>query len=87
MKRVGEPSLRKTSNCSLKDERQTTTNGIAEAREVGKIENSLECNEGWHAAGEIIFSDEKMFTVEAKFNSQDDRILAKSADSIPTSCG
>jgi len=36
-------------------------------------------------AGEIVFSDEKMFTVEAKFNSQNDRILAKSADSIPTS--
>ena len=36
-------------------------------------------------AGEIMFSDEKMFTVEAKFNSQNDRILAKSAGSIPTS--
>jgi len=36
-------------------------------------------------AGEIVFSDEKMFTVEAKFNSQNDRILAKSADSIPPS--
>ena len=36
-------------------------------------------------AGEIIFSDGKMFTVEAKFNSQNNRILAKSADSIPTS--
>ena len=36
-------------------------------------------------AGEIIFSDEKMLTVRVKLNSQNDRILAKSADSIPTS--
>ena len=36
-------------------------------------------------AGQIIFSDEKIFTAEAKFNSQNDRILAKSADSTPTS--
>ena len=28
-------------------------------------------------AGEIIFSDEKMFTVEAKFNSQNDKIFGK----------
>ena len=34
---------------------------------------------------DIIFSDEKMFDVEAKFNTQNDRILAKSADCIPNS--
>ena len=34
-------------------------------------------------AGEIIFFDEKIFTIEAKFNFQNDRILAKSANSIP----
>ena len=33
-------------------------------------------------AGEIIFSDEKILSVEAQFNSQNDRILAKSADNI-----
>ena len=36
-------------------------------------------------AGEILFSDEKMFTVEAKFNLLNDNVLAKSVDSIPTS--
>ena len=35
--------------------------------------------------GEIIFSDEKIFIIEAKFNSQNDRILAKSTNSIPCS--
>lgn len=32
--------------------------------------------------GEIVFSDEKMFTVEAQFNSQNDRVLAKSSGSV-----
>ena len=36
-------------------------------------------------AGEIIFSDEKIFTLEAQFNLQNGKILAKSADSIPSS--
>ena len=36
-------------------------------------------------AGEIISSDEKILSVEAQFNSQNDRILAKSVDSIPSS--
>ena len=34
-------------------------------------------------AGEIIFCGEKIFTIKAKFISQNDRILAKSANSIP----
>ena len=32
---------------------------------------------------EVIFSDEKIFTVEAKVNSQNDRMLAKKAKDIP----
>ena len=36
-------------------------------------------------AWKIIFSDEKISSVEAQFNSQNDRILAKSADSTPSS--
>ena len=32
--------------------------------------------------GEIVFSDEKMFTVEAQFNLQNDRVLAKSSGSV-----
>ena len=36
-------------------------------------------------AGEIIFFDEKIFTVEAQFNWKNNRILAKSANSIPSS--
>ena len=32
----------------------------------------------------IIFSNEKLFTVEAAFNHQNDRILAQSAEAIPT---
>ena len=32
-----------------KDDMQTTINGIAKAKEVRKNEESLECNEGWHA--------------------------------------
>ena len=36
-------------------------------------------------ARKIIFSDEKILSVEAQFNSQNNRILAKSADSIPSS--
>ena len=35
--------------------------------------------------GEIIFSDKKMFSVKAKFNPQNDRIVSNSADSIPPS--
>ena len=33
-------------------------------------------------AGKIFFSDNKILSVEAQFNSQNDRILAKSADNI-----
>ena len=33
--------------------------------------------------GDIVFSDEKLFTVEAKFNPQNDRVLAKKRDNIP----
>ena len=36
-------------------------------------------------AGEIIFFDEKIFTVEAQFNLQNNKILAKSANRIPSS--
>ena len=36
-------------------------------------------------AGKMFFSDEKILSVEAQFNSQNDRILAKSADNIPSS--
>ena len=36
-------------------------------------------------AGEIFFFDEKILPVEAQFNSQNDKILAKSADNIPSS--
>ena len=36
-------------------------------------------------AGKIVFFDKKIFTVEAQFNSQNDRILAKSANNIPSS--
>ena len=35
--------------------------------------------------GEIFFSDEKILSVEAQSNSQNDRILAKSADNISSS--
>ena len=31
---------------------------------------------GGTEVGKIIFSDEKLFTIEAKFNSQNDRVLA-----------
>ena len=34
---------------------------------------------------EIIFSDEKLFTVESSFNRQNDRVLAKSSADIPDS--
>ena len=33
--------------------------------------------------GEIVFSDEKLFSVEAKFNTQNDRILGKSPKDLP----
>ena len=32
---------------------------------------------------EIVFSDEKVFTVEAQFNHQNDRVLAKHSSDIP----
>ena len=32
---------------------------------------------------DIVFSNEKLFTVEAKFNSENDRVLAKKCDNIP----
>ena len=34
-------------------------------------------------AGEIVFSDEKMFNVEAQFYPQNDRVLSKSFGSVP----
>ena len=37
------------------------------------------------ATGKILFSDEKMFNVEAVFNRQNDRILVKSSVDIPVS--
>jgi AraC-like DNA-binding protein len=36
-------------------------------------------------ASEVIFSDEKLFTVEVTFNSQNDRVLTKSSKDIPNS--
>ena len=33
--------------------------------------------------GEIVFSDEKLFSVEVKFNTQNDRILGKSPKDLP----
>ena len=33
--------------------------------------------------GEIVFSDKKLFSVEAKFNTQNDRILEKSPKDLP----
>ena len=33
--------------------------------------------------GKIVFSDEKLFSVEAKFNTQNDRILGKSPKDLP----
>ena len=33
--------------------------------------------------GEIVFSDEKIFTVEAKFNPQNDRVLARHSYDVP----
>ena len=33
--------------------------------------------------GEIVFSDKKLFSVEAKFNTQNDRILGKSPKDLP----
>ena len=32
---------------------------------------------------EIVFSDEKVFTVEAQFNHQNDRVLAKHSSDVP----
>ena len=32
--------------------------------------------------GDIVFSDEKLFAVEAKFNPQNDRVLAKKRNTI-----
>ena len=32
---------------------------------------------------DIVFSDEQLFTVEAKFNPRNDRVLAKKSDNIP----
>ena len=32
---------------------------------------------------DIVFSDEKLFTVEAKFNPQNDKVLAKKYDNFP----
>ncbi|XP_076044989.1 uncharacterized protein LOC143027560 [Oratosquilla oratoria] len=37
------------------------------------------------AAQEIIFSDEKLFTIEAQFNNQNDRVYAKSLADIKDS--
>ena len=33
--------------------------------------------------GEIVFSDEKIFTLEAKFNPQNDRVLAQHSEDVP----
>ena len=33
--------------------------------------------------GEIVFSDETMFTVEAKFNPQNDIVLARHLEDVP----
>ena len=43
----------------------------------------LNCLKGGTEKGEIVFSDEKLFSVEAKFNTQNDRILGKSPKDLP----
>ena len=63
----------------------TSTDSIAKAKEDGKSQDSPEPNKRWHECWKIIFFDENIFTVEAQFNLQNDRILAKSADSISSS--
>lgn len=37
----------------------------------------------WHGGDEIIFSDEKLFTLQATFNSQNDRLWAISLKDVP----
>ena len=43
----------------------------------------LNCLKGGTEKGKIVFSDEKLFSVEAKFNTQNDRILGKSPKDLP----
>ena len=68
--------------------KKTNSQQLTDLQKQKRLERSkilLNAMKDGTQAGEIVFSDEKLFTVEAKFNSQNDRILAKSADSIPPS--
>lgn len=55
-----------------KQKRVQRAKGMLKRHEAGTLRN-------------LVFSDEKLFTVEAAFNHQNDRILAKSMNAIPES--
>lgn len=58
---------------------------LSEATKMKRLERSKKllkrCKDG--TLHNIIFSDEKLFTVEAAFNHQNDRILSQSIEAIP----
>ena len=71
----------KLSPLKLKKRQQLTVLQKRKKEERGRL--LLNFIKSGTQTGNIVFSDEKMFTVEAQFNSQNDRVLAKSSANIP----
>lgn len=70
------------NNLNMKPYKKRKIHGItAAAREKRKKRSQHLLS--WHAESEIIFSDEKLFVLEEKFNVQNDRLWAVGIEDIP----
>ena len=70
----------KLSPLKLKKRQQLT---VLQKRKRAERARLLNLMKSGTPTGEIVFSDEKMFTVEAHFNPQNDRVLARHSEDIP----
>jgi len=68
----------------LKAYKRKKIHGITYQQKVNRVKRAKVILE-WHAEDEIIFSDEKLFTLQQSYNPQNDRIYAANVRDIPPS--
>ena len=67
---------------SLKMQTRHQLTDLQKEKRLVKAKNLLNKFKDDTGTDEIVFTDEKLFTVEAKFNRQNNRVLAKSSADI-----
>lgn len=68
----------------LKAYKEKKIHGLTNAT-IAKRLNRSKLLLAWHGGDEIILSDEKLFMLQATYNSQNDRIWAVSLNDVPSS--